>query len=160
INETIHERKFTWRQPREKAVEPETEKGVIGKFLDQVSAMMRKWMKNALDWIDEMIRKLFNRRVSSGGGGSGQGWIVTLQLLLYALVAAVIIALVVLLFRVWQRRRQRSGTVASEAIQPTPDLTDENVGADELPEDGWTKLARELLERGEFRLAMRAFYLA
>jgi len=29
-----------------------------------------------------------------------------------------------------------------------------------LPEDGWTKLARELLARGEFRLAMRAFYLA
>ena len=30
----------------------------------------------------------------------------------------------------------------------------------ELPEDGWVKLARELLEKGEFRLALRAFYLA
>jgi hypothetical protein len=39
-------------------------------------------------------------------------------------------------------------------------VADENVRADQLPEDGWTKLARELLERGEFRLAMRAFYLA
>jgi hypothetical protein len=45
-------------------------------------------------------------------------------------------------------------------LQPAPDLTDENVGADQLPEDGWTRLARELLERGEFRLALRAFYLA
>ena len=43
---------------------------------------------------------------------------------------------------------------------PAPDLADENVGADELPEDGWLKLARELLENGEFRLALRAFYLA
>jgi hypothetical protein len=85
---------------------------------------------------------------------------VTLQLFLYTLVAVAVIALVILLFRVWQKRRQPSGAVASEAIQPLPDLTDENVGADELPEDGWTKLARELLERGEFRLAMRAFYLA
>jgi hypothetical protein len=33
------------------------------------------------------------------------------------------------------------------------------VRADQLPEDGWTKLGREMLERGEFRLAMRAFYL-
>jgi len=48
----------------------------------------------------------------------------------------------------------------SEAIFPVPDLADENIRADQLPEDGWTKLARELLERGEFRLAMRAFYLA
>ena len=35
-----------------------------------------------------------------------------------------------------------------------------NVGADALPEDGWTQLARELAARGEFRLALRAFYLA
>lgn len=160
INETIHERKYTWRLPREKTVEPETEKGVIGKFLDQVSSMIRKWTRSALDWIADQIRKLFSRRIRTGGGGSGEAWIVTLNLLLYALVAAAVVALVILLFRVWRRRRQDSGAVSSEAIEPTPDLTDENVGADELPEDGWTKLARELFERGEFRLAMRAFYLA
>ena len=39
-------------------------------------------------------------------------------------------------------------------------LRDENVGAEQLPEDGWTKLARELLERGELRLALRALYFA
>ena len=32
--------------------------------------------------------------------------------------------------------------------------------ADQLPGDSWMKLARELLERGELRLALRAFYLA
>ena len=42
----------------------------------------------------------------------------------------------------------------------TPDLTDENVGADQLPEDGWMKLGREMLSRGELRLALRAFYLS
>jgi hypothetical protein len=160
INDTIHERKYVWRSPREKTVEPESEKGVIGKFLDKVSSMVRKWVNAGLDWLDKMLRKLFQRKLESGGGGSGEGWMVTLQLFLYVLVAAAVIALVVLLFRVWQKRRQLSGVVASEAIQPLPDLADENVGADELPEDGWTKLARELLERGEFRLAMRAFYLA
>jgi hypothetical protein len=50
--------------------------------------------------------------------------------------------------------------VASEPIQPVPDINDDNVGADELPGDSWTKLARELLARGELRLALRAFYLA
>ena len=43
---------------------------------------------------------------------------------------------------------------------PTPNIADENVGADQLPEDGWLKMARELLDRGELRLALRAFYLA
>jgi len=66
----------------------------------------------------------------------------------------------IFLYRLWRDRRRSPTAVASEAIQPVPDIRDENVRADQLPEDGWTKLARELLERGEFRLAMRAFYLA
>ena len=39
-------------------------------------------------------------------------------------------------------------------------MTDEKLAADALPEDGWTRLGRELLARGELRLALRAFYLA
>jgi hypothetical protein len=39
-------------------------------------------------------------------------------------------------------------------------LTDESIRADRLPEDGWTSLARQFLENQEYRLAMRAFYLA
>jgi len=66
----------------------------------------------------------------------------------------------VFIYRIWRDRRRSPAAVASEPIQTVPDITDENVRADQLPEDGWTKLARELLERGEFRLAMRAFYLA
>ena len=34
------------------------------------------------------------------------------------------------------------------------------MSASELPEDDWLKLARELLGRGELRLALRALYLA
>jgi len=41
-----------------------------------------------------------------------------------------------------------------------PDLNEENVTADQLPEDGWLALARGLMEQGELRLALRAFYLA
>ena len=53
------------------------------------------------------------------------------------------IGLVLLLLRVWRNRGKESGAVTTEAIQPVPDLTDENVGADQLPEDGWTRLARD-----------------
>ena len=83
------------------------------------------------------------------------------RLLLYLLGFAVIVAVIYLAYRVWRHRRGQVDELVEAAALPTvPDVTDENVGADQLPEDGWTRLARELWERGEFRLALRAFYLA
>ena len=49
---------------------------------------------------------------------------------------------------------------APDANAEKPDLTDENVDASQLPADNWLTLAQEMIERGEFRLALRAFYLA
>jgi len=80
--------------------------------------------------------------------------------LLWTLVAVVASVLAIIIYRAWRGRRKSPPVIASEAVLPVPDLADENVGADQLPEEGWTKLARELLARGELRLAMRAFYLA
>ena len=42
----------------------------------------------------------------------------------------------------------------------TPDLRDEHVEASRLPEDGWLALAREQMAAGEWRLALRALFLA
>jgi len=160
INRTIHENKYTWRMPREEIVEPDAQAGVMARFFDKVGAMLRKWARAVIDWLDEWLRKLFRPpRTHSGSGSSGYGWIETLQILLYGLVAAVLATVAVLLYRVWRHRRSPV-VAASEPIQPVPDINDENVGADELPEDSWIKLARELLDRGELRLALRAFYLA
>ena len=160
INQTIHEQKYTWRLPRDKIVESDDDEGVIMKFIDKVGAMLRKWRHAAFQWLEEMLRKLF-RHLPEGSSpaGSGYGWIMSVEILLYALVAAALATLAIFLYRVFRRRR-KSAVAVAEAMLPVPDITDENVRADELPEDGWTKLARELLERGEFRLAMRAFYLA
>ena len=160
INQTIHEDKYTWRMPREKIVEPETQESMMARFFDKVGATLRKWARAVRDWLDEWLRKLFrNERASTSSDTSSYGWIESLYILLYGLVTVAVIALIILLYRLWRDRRS-SAVVASEPIQPVPDIHDENVGADQLPEDGWVKLARELLDRGELRLAMRAFYLA
>jgi len=160
INRTIHERKYTWRMPREKIPESDAEKGTLTKFFDKVADLIRKCVKAISDWLDKWMRKLSRRQsIDNSTQSSGSGWITSSQALLFALLAAVICVLAIFMYRLWQRRRQ-STVVASEPIQSVPDITDENVGADQLPEDGWTQLARELLARGEFRLAMRAFYLA
>jgi hypothetical protein len=162
IQDTIHQRKYTWRAPRKKTAEPEetANNGIISRFLDRVREMLGKWFKGFGNWLDRLFRKLFGNQGPSAPASSGYNWMRLLQFLLWVLAAAVIAGIIIFLYRIVRDRRRRDAPIASEPIQPLPDLTDENVGADQLPEDGWTKLARELLGRGEFRLALRAFYLA
>lgn len=156
IDKTIHERKYTWRMPRAQKAESDSGESVITKFFRYIGQMIRRFF----DWLEELLRKLFRGNHSSSSGAPGDAWITFIYVLLFVVLGAVIIALVMLLLHLYRKRSNAPKAVATEAIQPAPDLADENVGADQLPEDGWTRLARELLERGEFRLAMRAFYLA
>jgi len=58
------------------------------------------------------------------------------------------------------RQRTRTHHVEAESAPDLPDIEAEETTADELPEDGWLTLARDLLERGEPRLALRALFLA
>jgi len=166
IHEVIGQRKYTWRMPREEAEEGRDatakEPGMLGKFFKSAGEMIGKAVVAVLRGIDSLLRKIFsgwNPRPISWD--SGLSWIAFQRLLLYLLGFALIVAAIYLAWRVWHSR-QGGGAEVIEAmpLQPVPDLTDENVGADQLPEDGWTRLARELLGRGEFRLALRAFYLA
>lgn len=161
INQTIHERKYTWRMPRDKMVQPDADKGVLATFFEKIGDLFRNAARTVLDWLARLLQKLFHHRshAATDSGASGYGWIMAVEVLVYALIAAAVAALVIFLGRVWRARR-KPATVMAEAVRPAPDINDENVRADQLPEDGWMKLAGELLERGEFRLAMRAFYLA
>jgi len=164
INHTIHERKYIWRMPREKAIQQDQtqSQGVIGRFFTKVGEWIRDKMHDAFEWFSRLLRRIFQRhpRPNDRSSDHGTGWITSLQVFLYVLAAPVVIALALFIIRLVRNRQPPIATTEGEAIAPVPDLTDENVRADQLPEDGWTKLARELLERGEFRLAMRAFYLA
>ena len=81
-----------------------------------------------------------------------------MHLLLYLLLAFTLALLAVLILRLCRHLRER--TIAE--AQPLPavlDLRDESIGAEHLSEEGWMKLAFELMERGELRLAIRALFL-
>jgi len=159
IREVIQQSKYAWRLPREKArVAEDEEPGIIRRFLQKAGDSLRQGAKSAWDWVEKLLRKL--HRTPRSVGSSGYGWIMFLDLLLYVLVAVVVAGLAILLLRLWQSRKRRKQPIASQPIQPAPDLSDEGVGAEELPEDRWTSLAREHLGRSEFRLALRAFYFA
>ncbi len=169
IDQTIHERKFAYRMPREKI--EDTDEGPVGRFFDRVLDMLKRWghwilvhvgkvLHAVIDWLEKWWNRLFGGGRSYSSDSSGLGWAGAVKLLLWALLGVVVCGLVIFLYRVWQGRRRTAEPVVSEAIPPVPDIADENTAADQLPEEEWTRLGRELLARGELRLAMRAFYLA
>ena len=159
IQDVIQQAKYAWRMPREKVRASDAdEPGIIGRFFRRVGDFLRREIKAFFDWLDKWLRKL--SRSHRRDSASGYGWIMLLEILLYALLAAVVIGVVWLLYRLWRDRKRKAGPLAAQPMQPAPELSDETLGAEQLPEDGWTKLARELLARGELRLAVRAFYFA
>ena len=171
IEQVLQRPEFNWRLPREKRIEDESHRGALARFVDGMIETFRRWgraaeraAKAVIRWIGEAIdwlqKNVFGRdRTVSTNTGGGGGWIGLLKALIFILLALLVAAVAVLVFKSWRRRETREA-VQSTPVGSIPDLTDENVTAGQLPEDEWLRLARELMERGELRLAVRAFYLA
>ena len=160
IDEVIRQPKYAWRLPRGEVSPDALPEGRIARFLHEVGTWIKECLRTVWHWLRDLLDRLFKRRSASAGHGSGLDWISPLQALVFVLLAVVAGALGVLLYRAWKERQSGPVVAASEAILPVPDLADENLGADQLAEDGWIGLGRELLARDEMRLALRAFYFA
>jgi hypothetical protein len=159
IDRVLADREFAWRLPREAVRVEKEDRGIIAALLEEVAETLGQAARALGRWIDEALgwlRKFLSPRLGKHTPGD---WTEPIRVLVVVLIAALIGLLAWWLFRVWQERR-RQAVHEVEAVPTTPDLTDENVGADQLPEDGWMKLARELWDRGELRLALRALYLS
>jgi hypothetical protein len=153
IDEVLQNPKYTWREPRVKkdSAEGDTESAMWVR----IKAWLKKTGRAFGDWIDSLFKK--NRGLPGGGWNfpfSAQG----LNYILIAMGAAVLVLLIWYIIRSYSRATRTSMEATPAA--PMPDLTSDDVSGDELPVDGWTALALELLERGELRLAMRAFYFS
>jgi hypothetical protein len=157
IDEVIHSSRYAWRLPRDPITPAQAEDGMIARFFYAAGRMLRSVVRTVVSWIDRFFQNLFGG--SNSRGPVGFSWSSS-TLLLYGLLAAVLSALGVFIIRTLRGRTSASVVAEALPIRPAPDVSDENVSADQLPEDGWIRMARDLLERGEFRLAMRAFYLA
>jgi hypothetical protein len=157
IDEVIHSSRYAWRLPRDPAARAQAEDGMIARFFYAAGRMLRGVLKTVVSWIDRFVRGLFGG--SNSRGPAGFSWSSS-SLLLYGLLAAVVLALAVFIIRTLRGKPAALVVAEASPIRPAPDVNDENVSADQLPEDGWITMARDLLARGEFRLAMRAFYLA
>lgn len=163
ISDVISRPEYAWRFPRE--IHDEAGDGWLASFMHGVIKPVKYGLETVKGWIRSLRawwRRLWARRFSDAGGRAGRGfggWTAS-QLLLTALIALVACTLALLVLRLWKARRKARRQVLSEAIASKPDLADEDVIADQFPEQSWMNLARELIERGDLRLALRALYLA
>ena len=159
IDEVIQQREYSWRLPRESAPakpKEETNENIIERFFKSIESgfkAVQRWMKDLFEWLD----RLGGRRTGPSMDGLSMAGV--LKGLLFLLIVALAGLIVWLLIRLW-RTPSPVQEFTAEALPVAPDVSDENIGAEQLPEDGWMRLAHELLSRGELRLALRALYLA
>ncbi len=161
IEQVLGRREFTWRLPREKVGESKAEKGLLEMFVEEVIATIKSWANTVARWIQWLVDYFRGKRgIDQTGEAMWLGWLMSAKGLVFILLVLLSIVLLALVYRLWRQRQPPVSELTAEAMQSVPDLKNENVAADQLSEDGWSKLGRQLLERGEFRVALRAFYLA
>ena len=155
IDQVIHQRQYTWRLPRQHPPEADSQKNIFVRFTESTWRAISRAFRRLIKWIGEWIDELFGRRDGEGGRSPASA----LRIGTYFLLAAFAVGLGVLLIRALRQRTASQPAVAIALAAPV-DLNAENLVADQLPEEGWRGLAKDWIARNDFRMALRALYLA
>ncbi len=157
IDTVIQQDKYLWRRPKE-AVVDNREDGPITRFLKSIEEMRERLNKRINAVLEKILDWLFGRD-RSAKFESGASWLTPQLGLLFVILTVAACVLGVAGMRILRARRDHA-VMEGTAIPTAPDLEDESVAADDRPEDDWTRMGRQLLEQGDARRALRAFYLA
>jgi hypothetical protein len=162
IEKIMGQKDFAWRMPRERVDTPKEEMGFLGRFIDWLMTKMRgfakwigKWWGKIVDWLKKLTPD-----VEPGLPDQGGNWLKNVHLFLYIVLAILFCLLVIVLWHLYQQRKKVPINVFSEPVVSVPDLTEVFIDPTERPADQWLFMAKELMRKGSFRLALRAFYLS
>lgn len=158
IRDVLQGSEYQWRLPRESAgAEDNSWLGSnlrrIGPWLEDMQAAIGRVLGSIIDWLRG------GGEESSVHHGTSSAWLAAMPKLVLGLVGVLIGALLWLLWKNWRQSRQ-TATMEADALPPEVNLESEHLLATQLPENEWLLLAREKLEAGELRLALRALFLA
>jgi hypothetical protein len=154
IEQTLQGSEFQWRDE----FIPNTEKS-SNWFYEYVSKALKyvwDFCSDILDWLGDKLKNWIPRSKASGGGSS---WWVLWDIGKYILIGIAVVIGVFFLISYLRKRAAGKVVTGMVSLQEIPDLTDENISADELEQGAWLQLGSDLLEQGNYRLALRAFYL-
>ena len=170
LDAALRGREFLWRL--EPLPEPGTETtgdGPVKSFVragvdifKQVIEDVGDFFRKVKEWWDGLFRDKEKKREYKPSTREPRDYRALARGLLYCLLGLCFVVLLWILWVGWrQRARPPARLLAAAPSAPLPpDLNDEKLEASRLPSDEWLALAREQMARGEWRLALRALYLA
>lgn len=161
IDTTLKQRRYTWRLPVSKNDVKETENGWLGQSLAWLADLFRPvskavggWIKKFFDWLEHLLPGPDFKTPDNASN-----WARPIRLIFYLLGSGLVCLLLFGVVR-WRRRKSKPAPQRGTVVEPTVDIDDHNVTADELPVDGWLSLAETFISNKAYRRAMRALYLS
>jgi hypothetical protein len=156
VRQTMQASEYDWRLPAPAAA-PRSVPWLVRvtqRLMDGLQSIFHAIGK-AIEGFFDWLRKLFQ---ISGSPRAGALPTAGLHWWLYVLIAVVLSLAAWIVWRRsrFARARPKPVTPALQAVR----LDAEDLTADRLPEDGWLDLAARSIEEGNFRFALRAYYLA
>jgi hypothetical protein len=160
MDSVIQQPQFSWRLPRQ--VEPQGQNTGILKIADMVigglekmAAQIQRGFRALVDW--------YRRMFGSGNPAPttpdfGAGTAAGMRFLTIFLATSLILLAAFVIYRVFSERVRPAAKVESRAAMVI-DLASDTAAADQLPEEDWLKMGRDLLAAGDVRLGIRALYL-
>lgn len=156
LDEVMAQPEFSWRLPRDTLLAEDKEIGWIEGFFKWVD---QKIVRPIKEWIRQWFRKWDRARSIKDGGSEWRGF--SMDGLVYILVGVLVVVVLYYCIRALRTYHVPPESGASAvAAGVTPDLTNEEVSAADLPRDEWLVLVEQLMGQGEYRLALRACFLA
>lgn len=156
IERVLQNPEYSWREPSAPTHRP-GQKSIF----EQWMASIRQMVLSLGSWISRLLKSLlkpFDLKApvtQPAGAPFSSGLFNALGYLLWAAFAGTLILLVIRILKL-------KATKLPPSIVPSQDLdlADEEIEADQLPDNEWYALAHEKMAAGEFRQAQRALFLA
>jgi hypothetical protein len=160
IDETLSDRKYAWRLPGPRVEKTDEEAGkpawvlFLLDWLEQFKAWVERVSKAIAKWVERWLEKQNHDPDAVWAAGTLEEWV---RWAMFALIGLLVFALALWLRKAWKALPVEEPVPAQT---PMPDVEDHGTMADALPADEWLVMAQRFLQLGEWRLCLRAFYLA
>lgn len=157
VQEVSQERRFLWRVPPD--LSPKEEE--VPAWLQGVADMFDRigdGFETFWDWLERLFPDRNPTFPESRGGFAG--FVGAARILMIVLAAGLAVFLIVLIIRAVQNARSKPEDSGHLEEEEALDLEDEEILATDLPPDEWLAMVDELERKGEWRLALRALFLA
>jgi hypothetical protein len=144
---------YQWRKP---ALAGAQDESPVVKWIRGVFRSIGKGFRWLGRKIGDFLRWIFGEDEGESKGAGIAGKMRLISLVVIVALAGLLIAFVIRL----RGARSRAASLGGQSPPPPIDLGDLSVMANALPENEWLTMAREWADKGDYRMALRAYFLA